>query len=107
MGLVIGSATPSPAPNPWAKVVLPAPRPPARRSTSPGRHTAAMAARQLAGLPGGGGHQDQVVGRGPPVGHRLRTSGHELHPSSCLARIRSARISATTTPPERRAAAGW
>ena len=51
---------------------------------------------QRPGLVGGVGVQDERERR-----------GHDDHPRSCLARMRSARISATTAPPERRAAAGW
>ncbi len=53
-----------------------------------------------------GGQGPGLIGcrRAQDQGRRLR---HELHPRSCLARTRSARISATTAPPDRRAAAGW
>src|SRR6516164_2228447 len=37
VGLVTGPSTPSAAAKPWAKVVLPAPRSPTRRNTSPAR----------------------------------------------------------------------
>ena len=72
------------------------PRSPASRRTSPGTAHPGHRPGQGPGLVGAVVVEDQR-GRGP----------HESQPSSCLARIRSARISATTTPPERRAAAGW
>ncbi len=70
--------------------------------------------------------EDQVPGEamvGEHLGEGLRLVGslalhrsgavappgfaHSPHPSSCLARMRSARIWATTTPPDRSAAEGW
>ena len=60
----------------------------------------------------GGQAQHPPVGRQSPSGcprHRSRLGRpcHEDRPMPCLARTRSARISASSTPPERRAAAGW
>ena len=81
---------------------------PGQQEHVPGRAQPGQGPGQLPGLVGRGGDQGQTLGPGPRQRHRpVGRSGHELHPSSCLARIRSARISATTTPPERRAAAGW
>ena len=106
VGLVTGSATPRPAANPWAKVVLPAPRSPASSTTSPGTHRAARA-------PARARVWSAEVVRSPPGRHR--SAGRRRGPRPVTSSIpaaawpgsRSARISATTTPPERRAAAGW
>ena len=82
VGLVMGSMTPSAAPKPWANAVLPAPRSPASRMTSPGR-------RQWPGRrPGAGCRRPTWAQTAISVTGRLPAAG------TCLARTRSARICA-------------
>ena len=103
VGLVTGPATPRARANPWAKVVLPAPRPPPAAPRHPAGPGPARAAAERPGC-------RSADGRGQPdrrQGARRPAAAHRPAASRRLARTRSARISATTSPPERRAAAGW
>ena len=108
---MIGSVIPSPAPNPWAKVGLAGAQVTGQQDHVAGQAQAGPGPRPAARV----WSAEAVTSSSTAVGRPRRpASGSAADgavtrsiPSSCLARTRSARISATTTPPDRRAAAGW
>src|SRR5918994_972432 len=100
VGLVIVSMMPSPAPKPWAKAVLPAPRSPASRTRSPGRARSPSAAARA------GVSSTVRVWATSAAARSAVTGPPPLARSPCRTPARAYRA-ATPRPVWRRSAARW